>query len=441
MKVAFLTLGCKVNQYETQALKELFKKEHFEIVEASEPADVFIINSCTVTQFGSKKTRQTLRHFKKKNPLSIAVLTGCYPQAYPEIKEEIAEADIITGTQNRSELLSLVKKALNEKKQIASIPPYPAHSPFEPLKIHEFSSHTRAFVKIEDGCDRFCSYCIIPTARGPVRSKPLDDIQNELKALGEKGYQEVVLVGINLSSYGKDLHGPSLIDAVATACSIDSIQRVRLGSLEPDLLRREDILALSKMPKFCPQFHLSLQSGCDRTLLRMKRRYNAEDYRALVKDIREIHPNPSITTDVMVGFAGETEEEFAESCRFIRSIGFSKIHIFPYSIRPGTAAASFPHQCTHHTKKERASVLSKIAKELQQDFYSSQIGTTQEVLFEAETDGVFYGYTKNYTPCSLPFSKDMTGKIANVKIVDYDFSGCLGVLTKPEFANQPVKNR
>ena len=430
MKAAFLTLGCKVNQYETQVMKELFEADGFKIAGPDECADVLVINSCTVTQFGSKKTRQALRHFKQKNPSSITVLTGCYPQAYPDVQFQIPEADVITGTKNRAELLSLVKTAMNEKNRQIVIQPYPNTFSFEPMKVNTFSSKTRAFVKIEDGCTRYCSYCIIPKARGPVRSKPLDSIKEEVLSLAEHGHKEVVLVGINLSSYGKDMKGIGLLDAVNAACSIPKIKRIRLGSLEPDLLTDEEIFELAKNPKFCPQFHLSLQSGCDQTLKRMNRHYTANEFRDRVDKIRKAFCNPSITTDVIVGFAGETEEEFKISCQFIKEINFSRIHIFPYSVRSGTAAAKFPNHCTHKTKKERVQILSQIADESKMNFYKKQENTVQEVLFETQKDGIFQGYTKNYTPVFVPSCENLSSQIRSALLTNCNQTGCTGVLTE-----------
>lgn len=430
MKAAFLTLGCKVNQYETQAMKELFEADGYEIVDPEEPADILVINSCTVTQFGAKKTRQALRHFKQSNPNSITVLTGCYPQAYPQVESQIPEADIITGTKDRSKLLSIIKTAISEKSRQVVLSPYTADFSFEPMKVHAFNAKTRAFVKIEDGCARYCSYCIIPKARGPVRSKPIESIKEEVANLAENGHKEVVLVGINLSSYGKDLPDVNLLGAVEAASSIAGIERIRLGSLEPDLLTNEEILAFSQNPKFCPQFHLSLQSGCNQTLKRMNRRYTTDEFRERVAEIRKAFRNPSITTDVIVGFAGETQEEFEKSCQFIKEIGFARIHIFPYSVRPGTAAAKLPNHCTHKTKKERVQILSEIAEEAKLNFYKKQENTVQEVLFEIQKDGIFQGYTKNYTPVFSPSHEDLSSQIRKVLLSGYNQTGCTGVLTE-----------
>ena len=329
MRIAFATLGCKVNQYETENLMELFLSDGFDVVEPQEEADVYVVNSCTVTSSGDKKSRQLLRRLKKQNPAAKVALTGCFPQAFPDAAELIPEADIITGSYNRKGLLQAVQKALATGERVVDITPHQRHEAFEGMSVRGLRGRTRAFIKIEDGCERYCSYCIIPTARGPIRSKPLKDIRAELEGLVENGYKEVVLVGINLSSYGKDL-GLRLIDAVKLACSVEGLHRVRLGSLEPELLSDEDLSEMAKLPHFCPQFHLSLQSGCDKTLRAMNRHYDCAEYRRIVDKIREVFENPSITTDIMVGFPGETEEDFEASMTFAEEIRQSpRLRLFP----------------------------------------------------------------------------------------------------------------
>ncbi|MEG2295931.1 MAG: MiaB/RimO family radical SAM methylthiotransferase, partial [Oscillospiraceae bacterium] len=299
----------------------------YDIVQSDEEADVYIINSCTVTSVGDKKTRQTMRKFKRQNPAAKIALTGCFPQAFPDISKELPEADIITGSYNRAGLIKSVKEAFATGNTVVDITPHKPQEKFEQMQSQGFAQHTRAFIKIEDGCDRYCTYCIIPKARGPVRSKELEDLKTEVMALAESGYKEVVLVGINLSSYGKEI-GARLVDAVELACSIDGIERVRLGSLEPELLTDEDMDRLVNLQKFCPQFHLSLQSGEDETLKRMKRHYNTASYRQIVCKIRDKFKNPSITTDIMVGFPGESQVEFEKSLAFAKEIAFAKVHVF-----------------------------------------------------------------------------------------------------------------
>ena len=353
MRIAFATLGCKVNQYETENLMELFLSDGFDVVEPQEEADVYVVNSCTVTSSGDKKSRQLLRRLKKQNPAAKVALTGCFPQAFPDAAKQIPEADVITGSYNRKGLLEAVKKSLATGERVVDITPHQRNEAFEGMCVRGLKGRTRAFMKIEDGCERYCSYCIIPTARGPIRSKSLEDILTELKELAQNGYKEVVLVGINLSSYGKDL-GLRLIDAVKLACSVEGLQRIRLGSLEPELLSDDDLTEMAMLPHFCPQFHLALQSGCDKTLKAMNRHYDCAEYRRIVDKIREVFENPSITTDIMVGFPGETEEDFEASMAFAQEIGLAKAHVFAYSRREGTAAARRPGQIQNSVKEERS---------------------------------------------------------------------------------------
>ncbi|MEG2039018.1 MAG: tRNA (N(6)-L-threonylcarbamoyladenosine(37)-C(2))-methylthiotransferase MtaB, partial [Oscillospiraceae bacterium] len=350
MRCAFYTLGCKVNQYETNALIGQFMTDGFDIVSSEDIADVYIINSCTVTASGDKKTRQIMHRFKRQNPNAIIALTGCFPQAFPEVAEKLPEADVIIGASNRTRLLPLVKQCLADGGQRKiEIIAHAKNDEFEKLSITGFAERTRAFVKIQDGCERYCSYCIIPYARGFIRSKQPQDLLDELKTLAKAGYKEVVLVGINLSTYGKEL-GLRLIDAIELACSVDGIYRVRLGSIEPDLITDEDIARMAAQPKFCPQFHLALQSGSDGTLLRMNRHYTAGEFADLVKRIRLTFDNSAITTDIMVGFAGEDDKEFAENLAFAQEIGFAKAHVFAYSVREGTRAANFENQLSNAIK-------------------------------------------------------------------------------------------
>lgn len=429
MKAAFYTLGCKVNQYETQALADLFTADGFEIAEHDDPADVYIINSCTVTSSGDKKTRQIMHRFKRQNPNAVIALTGCFPQAFPDAAQRLPEADVITGSAGRGRLLSLVKQCLADGgRRVVEILPHSRQEEFEPLQIRRFSERTRAFVKIQDGCERYCSYCIIPYARGFVRSKKPADLLMELTGLAQAGYKEVVLVGINLSTYGKEL-GLRLVDAVELACSVEGIQRVRLGSIEPDLITDEDISRMAAQPKFCPQFHLALQSGCDATLDRMNRHYHTDDFRDLVERIRRIFDNSSITTDIMVGFAGETPEEFSQSLAFAQEIAFAKAHVFAYSVREGTRAARFPGQLSNGVKEERSRRMIAAADQTRQAFLASQVGRTEEVLFESRVEeGIYTGYTPNYTPVQVASSTDLRGTIRPVKITAAGKDYCQGEL-------------
>lgn len=428
MRIAFTTLGCKVNQYETENLIELFLSDGFDVVEPTEEADVYVVNSCTVTATGDKKTRQILRRLKKQNPIAKIALTGCLPQAFPDDVLNLTEADIITGAYNRKGLLKAVKTSLATNQKVIDITPHERGEAFEKMSVRGLRGRTRAFVKIEDGCERYCSYCIIPKARGPVRSKKLEDIKTELSLLAKNGYKEVVLVGINLSSYGKDL-GLRLIDAVETACLVDGIERIRLGSLEPELLSDEDLVKMSKLDKFCPQFHLALQSGCDKTLKAMNRHYDCKEYSRIVQKIREVFENPSVTTDIMVGFPEETEEDFNVSLKFAEEIGLAKAHVFAYSSREGTVAARRAGQVPNPEKEKRSKKMIEVLEKKRLEFLNSQVGRIEEVLLETTKDHLGYeGFTKNYTPVSIDCDSFLCGTIVKVKITAVLGDRCVGVI-------------
>lgn len=432
MKVAFVTLGCKVNQYETEAVRGLFIREGFEPALHHEDADVFVLNSCTVTSTGDKKTRQMIHRLRREHPGAVVALMGCFPQAFPEDAEALAEADVVTGTRNRSAMVEAVQEHLQTRRRIVRITPHDRDEPFEHLRSVSFAERTRGFIKIEDGCDRFCTYCIIPMARGPVRSKPPEELAAECKALAEEGHKELVLVGINLSSYGREF-SLRLPDAVRIAARTEGIERVRLGSLEPELLTDEDIAILASLPEFCPQFHLSLQSGSDATLRRMNRHYTTAEYADLVARLRQVFPDCAITTDVMVGFPGETEEEFAESLDFVRHIGFAKAHIFAYSSREGTPAATFPSQVPSPLKEDRSRRMTAVTTASQKEFLKTQIGQSFPVLFESEENGVLQGFTPNRTPVRIPIRenappKGLRGSILYATIKDADKNYCTGEL-------------
>ncbi|MBR6735533.1 MAG: tRNA (N(6)-L-threonylcarbamoyladenosine(37)-C(2))-methylthiotransferase MtaB, partial [Oscillospiraceae bacterium] len=334
MKVRFVTLGCKVNQVESQALANVFKADGFDIVKSG-TADIIVVNSCSVTSEADRKTRQTVRRLRRENPSSVLVLTGCMPQTSPE-SVRMEEADIVTGTRNKSEIPSLVMSFLKDRKRKEYVI---GHSPslgFDKLTTDRFDdTFQKAYLKIEDGCDRFCSYCIIPYARGEVRSLPLDKVKSQAAALIQSGYREIILTGINLSRYGVK-GGLSLADAVEAVNSIEGDFRIRLGSLEPDLITENDWLRMSKCDKLCPHFHLALQSGCDKTLKRMNRRYTTAEYKKVVDTVRELFSGCAVTTDIMVGFPNESDEEFAETCAFVKSLKLMSAHLFIYSPRPST---------------------------------------------------------------------------------------------------------
>lgn len=427
MKASFYTLGCKVNQYESQFMSELLQKAGFEIVGSNEDADIYIINSCTVTAVSDQKTRQSVRRFKRNHPNAIVILTGCMPQAYPEAALRLQEADIVLSNSNNNDILELINQHCLNHKRLVKLIPHEKGEAFAQAAISDFSERTRAFVKIEDGCDRFCSYCIIPTARGRVRSKALEDIEKETAALAARGIVEIVLVGINLSAYGKGTN-TNICDAVRAACSAEGIARVRLGSLEPDHLTPEILKTLGSQQKLCPQFHISLQSGCDNTLKRMNRHYTTAEYKLLCDTLRDNFKDCTLTTDIMVGFPGETEADFQTSLDFAESIGFEKIHVFPYSVRENTPAAKM-EQVNKAVKEERSHQMLAMAATLRRAFLKRQIGKTVSVLFESKQQaGIYEGYTANYTPVRAASENCLSSKTRYVRITDSDDAYCYGHL-------------
>lgn len=428
MKVSFYTLGCKVNQYESQVMSENLAKHGYETVSLKENADVFIINSCTVTSVADAKTRQAVRRFKRNNPDSIVVLTGCMPQAYPEQAIALVEADIVMGNKNNDKLLHFIDEYIKNGRRITSIAQHEKGESFSSSAITTFDERTRAYIKIQDGCNRFCSYCIIPYSRGRVRSKPLDELKAELESVVKNGYSEVVLVGINLSSYGQD-SGESFPNAVKLANDTKGIKRVRLGSLEPDHLTDEVITELSKCEKLCPQFHLSLQSGSEATLKAMNRQYTAKEFEQICNKLRQCFKDCTLTTDVMVGFAGETDEIFKESLDFVKKIGFEKVHIFPYSIRTGTRAAKMQGHIEKCEKDKRCHVMNEVMSQVREEFLSQQIGKTVSVLFETTLkDEAIYGHTENFTPVKIKADNTLCATYQNVLITAVDGDFCVGEL-------------
>lgn len=425
MKAKIITLGCKVNQYESEAMLEALLAGGFQEAGSGEEADVVVVNSCTVTATSDQKVRQTLRRAKRDNPGAVMVLTGCMPQAFPEEAASLLEADVVLGNARRGDLLPRVMEYFSSKQRIVDIAPHEKGEAFEKMSVSAFHGRTRAFLKIQDGCDRFCSYCIIPYARGRVRSKPLEELREEVLKLGEAGYQEVVLTGINLPAYGKEL-GLHLCDAVEAACAAPGIHRVRLGSLEPEQLTPEVIARMAKEEKLCPQFHLSLQSGCDGTLRRMNRHYTTAEYREIVENLRKAFPNCAITTDIMVGFAGETEEEFQASLEFAKEIAFAKVHVFAYSRRPGTRAYDMPDQVSNRVKEERSHKMIQVTRATQQTFLQEQVGRVEEVLFEQQKErGLWEGYTRNYTHVLMPSGKDLSGQLIQTRLTQVQGESCV----------------
>lgn len=427
MDAYFYTFGCKVNQYETQAMRQQLEElgyttDEFLPGRSDIGEAVLVINSCTVTGESDRKLRQLLRRCRREHPKAVLVLTGCMPQAFPETAELFSEPDIILGNAQRRDLPDAIRQFLSDRTRVVDIPSH--DTMFEPLSIRAFEGRTRAFLKIEDGCNRFCSYCIIPYARGRVRSRPLDSIEQEVRCLAAQGYVEVVLVGINLTAYGQDC-GLSICDAVERVCAVDGIQRVRLGSIEPDHLTDAVIDRLAACDKLCPQFHLALQSGCDATLKRMNRHYNTAEYRALCDALRERFPGAAFTTDIMVGFPGETEEEFAQSLSFVESIGFSRIHCFAYSKRVGTIAAKAPGQVSNAEKVRRNRLMIAMGERCAADYANTLVGTKVEVLLETmREDGRLEGYTDTYVPVVVDGGE--VGTICRVKIDSQQNGVCYG---------------
>ena len=422
MRVCFYTLGCKVNLNETGALEQMFRSNGFTIVQEGEPADVFVVNSCTVTNFGDQKSRKWLRRAKRENPGAVTVLTGCYPQAFPEEAAQFLEADLVCGNGDRKAILDNVLKLLDGHERIVAITPHQRGEQFEELPVERFETHTRAFIKVEDGCNRQCAYCVIPRARGPVRSRAESSILAELRQLAAAGYREVVLSAISLPSYGLDT-GTNLVELVEKCAQVEGIERIRLGSLDPDMLTPEFIARLAAVDKLCPQFHLSLQSGCTATLRRMRRVYSAEQYAQVVDQIRAAYGSRpvSFTTDCICGFPGETPEDFAESCDFLKNIGFLKVHVFPYSRRSGTPAYDFPDQVHEREKQARSREMNALAEQVRCEVLAAHEGTEDDVLLETPLSGtLFTGYTRLYIPVVVSAPGRKSGEIVHVRLGPYD---------------------
>ena len=425
MKVRIFTLGCKVNQFESQAMLKLLQENGYQPVPENDcSADITILNSCAVTAASETKAVKLLHRIRREAPQTVIVLTGCMAQTN-ENDLRLSEVDIILGNKRRSAVLDVLGQYFLHNKRIIEVESFTKKDDYESLSVDDFSERTRAFLKIEDGCNRFCSYCIIPYARGRVRSCSLEYIKNEVSGFYKNGYREVVIVGINLSSFGSDC-GLTFSDAVSTACNAAPL-RIRLGSLEPESMDLDTLKILSRFDNFCPQFHLSLQSGCNATLKRMNRHYTCEEYLKIVSDIRSVFENPAITTDVMVGFAGETDEEFEQSLEFVEKTGFAKVHIFPYSRRPGTAADKFSGQVPADIKKKRAAEMAAAADRSRKLFLESQLGRVEKVLVETRNRNGFYeGYTMNYTPVFIKGDESMINTIAEVQLTEICGDGCIG---------------
>lgn len=424
MKAAFCTLGCKVNQYETQAMLELFQKAGYETGEFDEPADVYVVNTCTVTQTGDKKSRQMISRAHALNPEAKVIVVGCYSQVAPEEVQRLPGVWMVLGTKERSRVVELFEASLKEENALAAVEPHAMGDEFEDISaIRE--SRTRAHLKIQDGCDRYCTYCIIPFARGPIRSRSLKSVREEMEKLAEAGYAEIVLTGIHVMSYGRDFHdGTTLADAFKLAEDIPGIKRVRLGSLEPNMADEAFVEAVKASAKVCRHFHLSMQSGSAGVLKRMNRRYTPGEYENCVSRLRAAMPGCAITTDVIAGFPGESEAEFLETEAFLRKIALSRIHVFPYSSRKGTKAAAMEGQVEKSVKAARAKKLIALGNELEEQYLAAFVGAVQEVLFE-ECEGEFvYGHTDTYARVGVRGGEELIGGLRAVEVQSVK-NGCL----------------
>lgn len=422
MKYAILTFGCKVNQYESSAIDNAMIAAGYIPCCADDRPDIVIVNSCSVTENSDKKARHAVRHAKKQSPSPVVVLTGCYPQAFPDDAAGCG-ADIIAGSAHKTAIPGLISAFLAGRR---SAPELALPTVYEELSVPRAPDKTRAFIKIEDGCDRYCSYCVIPYARGKVRSRDIPSIEREAKLCAENGHREIVLVGINLSRYGSDI-GHDLADAVGAASLPDSIARVRLSSLEPELLDEDTVQRLAQNKKLCPHFHLSLQSGCDETLKRMNRHYDTAGYLGIIERLRRYFPDCAITTDIMVGFAGETDDEFASSLAFTERAGFARVHVFTYSVRPGTAAERLTGHVPDNVKAERYAKMSELAEKLHRQHLEAQTGKCTYILVQKRTSPDFAaGLAPDYTPVRIYGSDAQRHDIIRVRITGAEDGYCTG---------------
>jgi len=413
-KVAFVSLGCKVNQYETNAMSQEFIEAGYEVVDFNDIADIYIVNTCTVTNIADRKSRQMLRRVKDNNKDAILVATGCYAQVGKQELDKMDEIDLIIGNNEKKDIVEIIGKY--QMVKIEEISDVMMQKEYVEFGTTTYTEKTRAVVKVQDGCDRFCSYCIIPYARGRVRSRKLENIITEVEQIVDKGLKEIVITGIHIASYGKDFkENISLIDLLEELNQIEGLQRIRLGSIEPTIITEEFVDRLSKLEKICDHFHLSLQSGCDETLKRMNRKYTTSEFEIVTKLLRNKFPNASLTTDIIVGFPGETEAEFEQTYEFLKKIAFYKMHVFKYSQRKGTKAAVMPNQIDGSIKEQRSKRLLELSDENEQKYNSGYVGKVVEVLFE-EKDGEYYkGHTKNYIQV-LAKGENWENEIVNVEI-------------------------
>ena len=434
-KIAFYTLGCKVNQADTASMENLFLRSGHQLVSFDGEADVYIINTCVVTNTGQRKSRQTIHRAIRKNPNALIVVTGCYPQTATEEVKAIAGVDMIIGNQDRAQIVQLVEERLAHRQTdtLDAVHKLTASTAFEEMAAGDITDKTRAFLKIQEGCNQFCTYCIIPYARGPLRSRSLESIRTETQRLISAGFKEIVLIGIHLGCYGKENpDGPTLYDAVKTVLDVPGVQRLRLGSLESVEVEPRLLTLMQEDARFCRHLHLPLQSGCDKTLQAMHRPYTTAKFKTLLADIKTKVPDIAITTDVIVGFPGETEADFETTCKFAESCGFSKMHIFPFSARKGTPAEKFAGAVTEAVKKERADILGRIDETMHKTFLQAMVGQTAEVLFEQPAgEDYFEGLTGNYQRVFVKSGgRNISGEILPVKITAFDGEKLLGEIIK-----------
>lgn len=434
-KIAFYTLGCKVNQADTASMENLFLRSGHQLVSFDGEADVYIINTCVVTNTGQRKSRQTIHRAIRKNPNALIVVTGCYPQTAAEEVKAIAGVDMIIGNQDRTQIVQLVEGRLAHRQTdtLDAVHKLTASTAFEEMAAGDITDKTRAFLKIQEGCNQFCTYCIIPYARGPLRSRSLESIRTETQRLISAGFKEIVLIGIHLGCYGKENpDGPTLYDAVKTVLDVPGVQRLRLGSLESVEVEPRLLTLMQEDARFCRHLHLPLQSGCDKTLQAMHRPYTTEKFKTLLADIKTRVPDIAITTDVIAGFPGETEADFETTCKFAESCGFSKMHIFPFSARKGTPAEKFAGAVTEAVKKERADILGRIDETMHKAFLQAMVGQTAEVLFEQPAgEDYFEGLTGNYQRVFVKSGgRNLGGEILPVKITAFDGEKLLGEIIK-----------
>lgn len=426
---AFLSLGCKVNSYETEAMRGMFEQAGYTTVDFKDIADVYVVNTCTVTNIADRKSRQMLHQAKKRNQEAVIAAVGCYVQASEEELIKDTAVDLVVGNNRKSDIVTMVERYFMNNRKEELVTDIDAQQEYEEFKVSSTLEKTRAFIKIQDGCNRFCSYCIIPYVRGRVRSREEQDILSEITSLAEKGYKEIVLTGIHISSYGTDRQVDKanhkeqpLAELIIKVSRIPGIERIRVGSLEPRIITEDFVRSIAGVKQFCPHFHLSLQSGSDSVLLRMNRRYTAEEYYEKVLLLREYYSNPSFTTDVIVGFPGETEKEFEETYEFVKKIGFSHIHVFKFSKREGTKAAGMPDQLPEELKHQRSNKLIALAEQMSMEYKSKFMGRIEKILVEEEitVDGTTYqtGHNERYLKLAVKSDEELTNKVITAEVVD-----------------------